>query len=144
MPTNVLVPMDYSALSKKALRRALSLHPDATITVLHVIDWHTSDLGPGGWGDSPNTFEDWLDEAREHAADLFDEAAAIAAEYDAEIATDTAVGDDARQIVQYAEDHDVDLVVIGSHGRSIPARVLLGSVSETVVRRAPVPVMVVR
>ncbi|WP_121820141.1 universal stress protein [Halostella salina] len=144
MPTNVLVPMDYSDLSKKALRRALSLHPDAAITVLHVIDWHTSDLGPGGWGDSPNTFEDWLAEAREHAADLFDEAEAIAAEYDTTVATDTAVGDDARQIVQYAEDHDVDLVVIGSHGRSIPARVLLGSVSETVVRRAPVPVMVVR
>ena len=141
---HVLVPMDYSELSKTALRTTLSLHPDAKLTVLHVIDFRTSDLGPGGWGDSPAEFDEWFADARDHAEDLLAEAEEIAAEYDIEIETDTAVGEDARTILGYVEDNDVDLVVVGSHGRSLPARILLGDVSETVVRHASVPVMVVR
>jgi nucleotide-binding universal stress UspA family protein len=43
-----------------------------------------------------------------------------------------------------AEDHDVDGIVMGSHGRSGISRVLLGSVAETAVRRAPCPVTIVR
>jgi len=140
----IVVPMDYSDLSEKALRTTCSLHLDAEITVLHVIDFRTSDLGPGGWGETPNTWDDWLNEAREHADELFDRATAIAAEYDVEISTAVDVGEDARTILEHIEEHDIDLVVIGSHGRSLPARILLGGVSETVVRRAPVPVMVVR
>jgi len=141
---NVLVPMDYSELAEKALRTTCSLHPDAEITVLHVIDFRTSDLGPGGWGDYPGEFDDWLSEAREHTDELLERAEAIAAEYDIEVSTDSAVGEDASTIVEYVEENDVDLVIIGSHGRSLPARILLGGVSETVVRRSPVPVMVVR
>jgi nucleotide-binding universal stress UspA family protein len=141
---HILVPIDYSELAQKALRTACSLHPDATITVLHVIDFRSSDPGPGGWGETPGTWDDWLAEARQHADELLENATAIAAEYDIEIATDTAVGEDASTIVEYTENNDIDLVIIGSHGRSLPARFLLGDVSETVVRRAPVPVLVVR
>jgi len=141
---NVLVPMDYSELSNEALRTTLSLHPDADVTVLHVLDWHASDIGPGGWGDSPGTFDQWLEGAREHAEELFEDAREIADEYDTEIDTDTAVGEDARKIVEYVEDNDVDMVIMGSHGRSATSRVLLGSTSETVARRAPVPVLLVR
>jgi len=144
MATRVLVPMDYSELAEKALRTVVSLHPDAQITVLHVIDFRTSDLGPGGWGDSPDEFDEWLADAREHAADLLADAEATAAEEGVEIETDTVVGEDASSILSYVHDHDIDLVVMGSHGRSLPARILMGGVSETVVRRAPVPVMVVR
>jgi len=136
--------MDYSDLATKALRTACSLHPAADITVLHVIDFRTSDLGPGGWGETPTTWDDWLADARDHADELLADAQAVAAEYDVDIATDTAVGEDAQTIVGYTEDNDVDLIIMGSHGRSLPARILLGDVSETVVRRAPVPVMVVR
>ncbi len=144
MTTRILIPMDYSELAKKALRTALSLHPDAEITVLHVIDFRTSDLGPGGWGDEPEEFDQWLEDARDHAEELLADAEAIAAEYDQAIDTDTVVGEDATEILNYVEEHDVDVVIVGSHGRSLPARILMGGVSETVVRRAPVPVMVVR
>lgn len=56
----------------------------------------------------------------------------------------TEFGRPARTIVEYVEDHDVDHVVVGSHGRSGLSRTLLGSVAERVVRRSSVPVTVVR
>ena len=46
-------------------------------------------------------------------------------------------------IVQYAKEHEIDLIVMGTHGREGVARVLIGSVAEKVVRRAPCPVLTV-
>ena len=57
---------------------------------------------------------------------------------------ETVDGKPAREIVSYAEKGDVDHIVMGSRGRSGLSRLLLGSVAETVVRRAPTPVTVVR
>jgi nucleotide-binding universal stress UspA family protein len=136
--------MDYSELAEEALRTVLSLHPDAEITVLHVIDFRTSDLGPGGWGDAPDEFDVWLEEAREHADGLLGDAEAIAAEYDVDVGTETVVGEDASSILSYVEDHDVDLVVVGTHGRRGLDRYVLGSVAERLVRTSPVPVLTVR
>jgi nucleotide-binding universal stress UspA family protein len=143
MATHILVPMDYSELAKRALHYALTEFPDASVTALHVLDFRSSDPGPGGFG-TANAWDDWLEGAREHADALFEEVSAIAAEYDADLTTEMVVGEDARSILDYAESHDVDLIVLGSHGRSVPAQVLLGSVAQTVIRRAPVPVLVVR
>ena len=49
-----------------------------------------------------------------------------------------------RVIVQYVDDNDVDIVVMGTHGRTGIDRYLLGSVAEKVVRTCPVPVLTVR
>lgn len=49
-----------------------------------------------------------------------------------------------RKIVEYAADHDVDLIVMGTHGRGTMAHLLMGSVAELVVRTAPCPVFTVR
>lgn len=49
-----------------------------------------------------------------------------------------------KMIVRYAQDHNVDLLVVGSHGRSRISRMLLGSVSEYVVHHAPCAVLVCR
>jgi len=48
------------------------------------------------------------------------------------------------EIVQFAVDKDIDLIVMGTHGRGWLAHVLLGSVTEKVVRKAPCPVLTVR
>ena len=48
------------------------------------------------------------------------------------------------EIIRYARDHQIDLIVMGTHGRSGLAHVLLGSVAERVVRKAPCPVLTVR
>lgn len=53
-------------------------------------------------------------------------------------------GDPAEEIVRYAGRHDVDLLVLGTHGHSGMKRLVLGSVAEQVVRRAPCAVLVVR
>ncbi len=69
----------------------------------------------------------------------------LAAELGAEVPVLAAVesGPPAAQIVAYAERHDVNLIVVGSHGRTGVTRALLGSVAERVVRTAPCPVLTV-
>ena len=52
-------------------------------------------------------------------------------------------GRPAREIVRYAQDHGVDLIVVGTHGRTGVTRVLLGSVAEAVVRLSSCPVLAV-
>lgn len=56
----------------------------------------------------------------------------------------TRMGNPFVEIVRYAREHDCDLIVIGTHGRSGLTHVLLGSVAEKVVRKAPCPVLTVR
>lgn len=53
-------------------------------------------------------------------------------------------GHPAKEICSFAEENDIDLIVIGSHGRSKIARALLGSVSNAVANQAPCPVTIVR
>jgi nucleotide-binding universal stress UspA family protein len=48
------------------------------------------------------------------------------------------------EIVAYAREHEIDLIIMGTHGRTGLAHLLLGSVAEKVVRRAPCPVLTVR
>lgn len=50
----------------------------------------------------------------------------------------------AEEIVQYAKDEQIDLIVMGTHGRAAVAHLLMGSVAERVVRTAPCPVLTVR
>lgn len=137
---HVLVPMDHSPLARRALEYALEVHPDASLTVIHVVnfvdDSYSAEMLVGP--------EELRERAEERTEQLFEEARALAAEADASLSTVTTFGDPARNIVDYAEDEDVDLVVIGSHGRSLLSRILLGDTADRVVQRAPVPVTVVR
>ncbi|WIV68032.1 universal stress protein [Natrialbaceae archaeon AArc-T1-2] len=139
--THYLVPTDGSEQATEALRHVLERDADPEVTVLYVVE-----LGRTG----PEEFTPkWVDaelqhDAEKRAEETLEDAQSLAAEYDLEIETATAMGKPARSIVEYAEKADVDHVVMGSHGRDGLSRVLLGSVAETVVRRASVPVTVVR
>lgn len=53
-------------------------------------------------------------------------------------------GSPSKKIIEYAEDNDCDVIVMGTHGRSGVDRLLLGSVAERVVRSSPVPVLTIR
>lgn len=145
MAGHVLVPLDGSRPSWKALDHAIENYGDTTVTVLHVVDPAAGTYAgvDGGYYD-PNGF----DRARERGESLCNEARdRIQSADDFEsgvVETAIETGNPARTIVEYAADHGVDHVVMGSHGRSGLSRILLGSVAETVVRRAPVPVTVIR
>jgi nucleotide-binding universal stress UspA family protein len=142
MGKHVLVPADGSEQSKKALEHALAEFPDAEITVLNVID--PIDVGYSSTVGMPGYSEEWYEESKENAEQLFDDAQETADEYGVTLVTETELGRPSQVIVKYADENDVDQIIMGSHGRSGVSRILLGSVAETVVRRSPIPVTVVR
>lgn len=139
-PPHVLVPLDDSPQSMEAFEHAIEQFPEARLTLITVIDpievgYSAEVVLPSG---------EWFEAATDAAEERFETARAAVEDRELELETAIEVGRPARVIVDYADDHGVDHVVMGSHGRSGVARVLLGSVAETVVRRSPVPVTVVR
>jgi nucleotide-binding universal stress UspA family protein len=73
-----------------------------------------------------------------------EEAERLAAEHGVPVASEVLAGDPASEIVTYADNHGVDLIVVGSRGRGTVASALLGSVSQAVLHDARRPVLVVR
>jgi len=139
MIQRVLVPMDDSEMAEQALEYALDAHPEAAVTVLVVV----GEPSPM-WGKSMAIAmaDDVEEAAEEHAADVFERAREIAADYDTEVETEVQLGNPIRAIVNRAEDFET--VVMGSHGGSLSDRLFVGNVAEKVFRRSPVPVTVVR
>lgn len=135
----VLVPIDGSDPADAALDHALEHFSDSTIIAVHVMDPVD---GATAWG--PSAAENWMNAAEERSEQVLSKAKELADQKNSEIETDSVVGRPAHAIIEYTDDNDIDHVVVGSHGRDGVARVLLGSVAETVVRRASVPVTVVR
>ena len=140
----------------KALETALVDYPDDDIVVLHVMDpigsglslldvmRPTFDDGSPPGSVSPEYWREWREEAQAKADEVFDEARDIANEHERSIDTVLEFGEPDDIIVEYAEEHEVDRIAMGSHCRRGAERFLLGSVAERVDVRPPVPVMIVR
>ena len=136
----ILVAYDESAPAQKAARYAFEEYPDEEIVLLRVIE-----AAEGYTGASIELAMEALGERKEEAdEDLLESVTDIAGSEDVEFRTEIRAGRPAREIVDFAEEYEVDHIVVGNHGREGVSRVLLGSVAEKVVRRAPVPVTVVR
>lgn len=143
MSRQVLVPVDASEQSTAALEFAIDHYPEATIVALHAID--PGDFPSGGFEAGAFTdFERFRENYEEEAEALLEDAAELASEAGVDVETVIETGRPSKTIVSYAEDNDVDHIVIGSHGRTGASRLLLGSVAETVTRRSTVPVTIVR
>ena len=143
-PEHVLVPFDRSFCSRNALEYAFEQFPDATVTALFV-------KSPLFEAYEPIESEDDLDdiiaedeEVEDETHNVFEMARRIADRNERAVETATAEGDPSRGILGWLDENDVDHVVIGCHGRDGVARWVLGSVAETVVRRAPVPVTAIK
>ena len=134
----VLVPSDGSVHADVAVEHALAIadHLGADVHVVTSVDVSPAELGEGT--------DLRLDRLEAHARSVVDDAADRAAGTDLEVTTAVRHGSIARTIRTYAEEHDVDLLVMGTHGRSGIDRLLLGSVTERVLRTAPAPVLTVR
>ncbi len=138
----ILVPIDFSACSKKALAyaRPFAAQFHAEIVLLHVSALNYMVAEGFGGIDIPTLREDLIKEAEGQLGDILKEletpgitASLLVRE-----------GRAATEIVDVAKDENIDLIVMSTHGYSNIKHVLLGSVTENVVRHAPCPTLVVR
>ncbi|WP_049901359.1 universal stress protein [Natrinema sp. J7-1] len=144
MAKHVLVAVDDSTQSTEALEFACTEYPDATITALYVLDPGDFYAVSGVEGTAVANYDEIEGHHQDRAEDVLDGAREQAAEHGIDLETEHVIGGGSRSIVDYAAEHEVDHIVVGSHGRTGASRILLGSVAETVARRAPVPVTIVR
>jgi nucleotide-binding universal stress UspA family protein len=142
MAKRVLVPVDGSEQAEQACQFVVEEFPETELILLHVIN--PAEAGYSAQASIPSFSEEWYEQAQAHAEELFDDIEELADGTDVTLERAIEVGKPVRTIVDYAEGEGVDHIVMGSHGRSGVARILLGSVAESVVRRSPVPVTVVR
>jgi nucleotide-binding universal stress UspA family protein len=138
----VLVPTDFSECSDAAVKygRALASVFGATLHLLHVVqDPYTqpwaAEAFPAPLGD---LLEQWQTQARERMV------AQIPEPDRDKVMVAAMVGSPIVEILRYASEQKIDLIVIGTHGRGPLGHILLGSVAERVVRKAPCPVLTVR
>ena len=137
----ILVPIDFSDCAKKALQYAIPLAKEhqAALKLLYVVPPPYA-VGEYGGIDFAQLEADLRVSGDKELAKLAVEEVRGAVPAD----TLVRVGSPAREIVEAAKRLDVDAIVISTHGRTGLQHVLLGSVVENVVRRAPCPVLVVR
>jgi nucleotide-binding universal stress UspA family protein len=135
---HILIPTDGSDAAREAVKTGIDLaaEQDATVHVLSVV----KPVRSGDEGISTDEIMEVMRESRERRiAELADLAEANG------VVAITAVeeGVPVREILEYAETNDIDLIVMGTHGRTGFGRVLLGSVAEKVVRHSEIPVLTV-
>ena len=139
----ILVATDFSEHSDNALLYAAEFAKafDAEVTLCHVVE--SSDLlshmPPGGEGYFPPNLDEQLQEkAKAKCEELLSNANI------AKSCVRVEVGSPFVEIVRLARETATDLVIVGTHGRGPVAHLLLGSVAERVVRKAPCAVLTVR
>ncbi|MCG3178841.1 MAG: hypothetical protein BIFFINMI_01171 [Phycisphaerae bacterium] len=140
----VLYPTDFSELSEAALNYALHFARDyeATLHVIHVVDeayQYWMNMVPNTMPVGVPPSQDVMKGADETLRKFVDQRVG------GQVPTVVQVlaGRPWIEIVRYADSQGVDLVVIGTHGRGGLTHMLLGSVAEKVVRKAPCPVLTV-
>jgi nucleotide-binding universal stress UspA family protein len=138
----ILVPTDFSDTSSLALKygRDLAEAYNASLHVLHVVQdpyslpWAAEGL-PASLGE---ILQEWERDAWQRMRALVPDAA------DHDIKLATRIGSPYPEILRYAEEEQIDLVVMGTHGRGAVGHMLMGSVAEKMVRKSPCPVLTVR
>lgn len=133
----ILVPVDFSEYSAKAVTYGLELTKKfgSELHLLHVVEL------------IPIVFHEGAVYLSNDLAELIKaaeaELAKVAQDETVDIVRQTVDGHPLVQILRHAKEHEIDLIVIGTHGRTGLAHLFLGSVAENVVRKAPCPVLTV-
>lgn len=137
---NILVPVDYSHSGDAAMAYAESLAKeyDAEIHLVHVYEQPFAYVD-GGFASTPLPAVPPADlEAEEEKLKAITPAKGV------KLRREFIVGSPADELVNYAKEKAIDLVLMGTHGRTGLNRLLMGSVAERVVRRAPCPVLTIK
>ena len=133
----ILCPLDFSENSQVALGYASSLAKEAgaKLFLVHVDDSQVPyDAGFAAYVAPPNNREALMEQLMVIKPTLDDVA------YEHQLL----LGHPADAIVDFATEHRIDLIVMGTHGRTGVARLVMGSIAEAVVRRAECPVLTVK
>ena len=145
MYKHILVPVDGSQPSQHALRTAISLAKEvgARIRLVHVVD-STACLTGHDVSSGPNAL---FAAVRDSGSQIIKEGATTALAEGLEV--DHLLIDDfggrlGDLVAEVATQFGADLIVVGTHGRNGPSRLLLGSGAEQIIRLSPVPVLVTR
>ncbi|MDP7277055.1 MAG: universal stress protein [Planctomycetaceae bacterium] len=138
---NILVPTDFSEHSDTAVLYGCELASrfDADLHLLHVVEFTPLMYGEGAYF-APETEAQLEHDAQQLIGDI------PAPEWRSRIPNvtrSTLRGHPLPEICRYAKEQNIDLIILGTHGRGAIAHVLLGSVAEKVVRKAPCPVLTV-
>lgn len=138
---NVLIPTDGSDQAEVAAGHGIDIADkfDGRIHAFNVVDV-TGLAGAADAGYLLDSVVEGLEEVGQQATDMV---AAMAREVGVESVSSIEQGTPHREILEYVESHEIDLIAMGSHGRTGLDRLLLGSVAERIVRSADVPVLTV-
>lgn len=140
----ILCPTDFSELSVEAANCAVLLAEkfDAKLHLLHVVDqayqyWMA--IGPETVPAGPSV-EEMIENAKKQMTEFVSKYLPRQCQATTEIVS----GRPFVEIIRIARDQQMDIIVIGTHGRGALTQMLLGSVAEKVIRKAPCPVLSVR
>jgi nucleotide-binding universal stress UspA family protein len=138
----ICCPVDFSDASRAAMEVAADLarRAGASLTLLHAYPIPGYTFPDGSVVASARMMQELADQAAKHLAEWRREAEALGA---APVEAVTAAGEPASEILGHAARHGIDLLVLGTHGRSGLEHALLGSVTERVVRKARCHVLTV-
>ena len=134
MYSDILIPTDGSPGAQEAIEHGLEIAQqyEATVHALYVVDTRVSRSGP--------LLESLQLDGRKAARDL--EVAGTQAGLT--VVTEVVEGVPPQEILEYSAMQGIDLIVMGTQGRTGVDRFVMGSVAERVVRHSPVPVLMVR
>ncbi|MCH7987587.1 MAG: universal stress protein [Planctomycetes bacterium] len=140
----ILLPTDFSDNSKIASNYACALTEQfgSELHLLHVVQDLVAMVPEPGLAFPPPG--DYMGEMQASAEKALDQLLDPEWTKGKTIVKSTRQGPPFLEIIRYARENDIDLIVLGTHGRSGLAHALLGSVAEKIVRKAPCPVLTVR
>ncbi len=139
----ILAPIDFSehAAQSLAYAREIAATYRAKLGLLHVIEEPTF---PAMYGAVMHELYGKIPDVNQQALEALQRLLADADGPDVETGLHVVKGHAAAEVLRFAEEHDVDLIVMSSHGLTGLEHLLLGSVAEKVARQAPCPVLLVK
>jgi nucleotide-binding universal stress UspA family protein len=141
--SKILVPVDFSEYSELALNYACELAQKfgAELHVLNVIEDNTPSVSEAAL--AYPAFQEYFHTLKQDAESKIASLPGPSRPAPARVVRHVLLGRPYKEITHYAAEHEVDLVIMGTHGRTGIAHWFLGSVAEMVVRKAPCPVLTI-
>lgn len=146
LPQLILAPVDYSAGSQHSLKEALKIARAFGAKVVVMFAWAAP------FAESPIASDELAKEQHDLLNRVREQSAQTMADFIKQMAADAAgvelewfivSGHPPAKILELADEHKANLIVLGRHNRGAPARWFLGSVAEHVLRHAHCPVLVI-